>query len=115
MYPLSKKQLEQSRSIQTQILQSAANYKRSQLAQGIGVDITTVGRWLDSSHKDSKLMQFAAILAMCDLKVVPINMRCYDSQKIDILFHLAKDSFNRLEVVDDFFMTPMTDQGEHHE
>lgn len=115
MYPLSKKQLEQSRSIQTQILQSAAKYKRGQLAQGIGVDTTTVGRWLDSSHKDSKLMQFAAILAMCDLKVVPINMRCYDSQKIDILFHLAKDSFNRLEVVDDFFMTPMTDQGEHHE
>lgn len=115
MHPLSKEQLEQSRSIQAQILQSAAKYKRGQLAQGIGVDTTTVGRWLDSSHKDSKLMQFAIILAICDLKVVPANMKCYDMQKIDILFRLAKNSFDRLDVAEDFFMTPTTDQGGHYE
>lgn len=115
MYPLSKEQLEQSRSIQVQILQSAAKYKRGQLAQGIGVDTTTVGRWLDSSHKDSKLMQFAAILAMCDLKVVPADMKCYDIQKIDILFRLAKNSFDRLDAAEDFFIPRITNQGEHHE
>lgn len=115
MYSLSKEQLEQSRSIQAQILQSAAKYKRGQLAQGIGVDTTTVGRWLDSSNKDSKLIQFAAILAMCDLKVVPADMKCYDIQKIDILFRLAKNSFDRLDVAEDFFITRINGQGEHHE
>lgn len=115
MYPLSKEQLEQSRSIQAQILQSAAKYKRGHLAQGIGVDTTTVGRWLDSSHKESKLMQFATILAMCDLKVVPADMKCYDIQKIDILFRLAKNSFDRLDVAEDFFIPRINNQGEYHE
>lgn len=115
MYSLSKKQLAYSRSIQAHILQGAAAYKRCHLAQYINVDTTTIGRWLDSSHSDSRLVQFAAILAVCDLKIVPNHMQCYDRHKIDILFHLAKDSFDRCDGADDFFMTSLIVQGAHDE
>lgn len=111
MHSLSKEQLAYSRSIQAHILQGAAAYKRCHLAQHLNVDTTTIGRWLDSSHTDSRLVQFAAILAICNLKVVPSHMQCYDRHKIDILFHLAKDSFDRFDSVDDFFMTQMIHQG----
>ena len=111
MHSLSKEQLAYSRSIQAHILQGAAAYKRCHLAQYINVDTTTIGRWLDSSHTDSRLVQFAAILVICNLKVVPSHMQCYDRHKIDILFHLAKDSFDRFDSADDFFMTQMIHQG----
>lgn len=103
MNQLSKEQHAQSRNIQTQILQAAAHYKQCVLAECIGVDATTISRWLDGSDNHSKMVQFANILAFYDLKVVPNHVRCYDPQKIDILFRLAKDNFERSKVVDDFF------------
>ncbi|WP_169391991.1 MULTISPECIES: hypothetical protein [Psychrobacter] len=114
MHSLSKKQLAYSRNIQAQILQSAAKQKHRFLAECVGVNTTTIGRWLDTSNKDSRLTQFALILAIFDLKVVPSDMQCYDRHKIDLLFQLAKDTFERLDSADDFFITP-TYQGEGHE
>lgn len=103
MKSLSKEQYAQSRNIQAQVLQAAAKHKQSTLADCIGVDATTIGRWLDASSDDSKVVQFANILAYCDLRIVPDHMKCCDQQKIDILFRLAKDNFERLDVADDFF------------
>lgn len=114
MHSLSKKQLAYSRNIQAQILQSAAKQKHRLLAEYAGVNTTTISRWLDTSNKDSRLTQFALILAICDLKVVPIDMQCYDRHKINLLFYLAKDSFERFDSADDFFITPL-DKGEGHE
>ena len=100
---LSDEQLAWSRNMQSQIMQSVAVNKQSNVADCIGVDTTTVGRWLDAKNPDSKIVQFCDMLAFCGLKVVPAHMKCYDAKKIDILFRLAKDNFQRLEEVDDFF------------
>lgn len=104
--PITKLSPEQdawSRNMQSQIMQAVANSRQTNVADCIGVDTTTVGRWLDASNPESKMVQFCNMLAFCDLKVVPAHMKCYNEQKIDILFRLAKDNFQRLEEVDDFF------------
>lgn len=115
MYSLSKKQLAYSRHIQADILQNIAAHKRCHLAQCLNVDATTVGRWLDSSQANSRLEQFATILAICDLKVVPVHTQYYDQHKINILFQLAKDSLARFDNADAFFMTSLTVKGDHDE
>jgi len=103
MSQLSDEQLAWSRNMQSHILQAVAEHKQSNVADCIGVDSTTVGRWLDSKNPESKMVQFCTMLAFCGLKVVPAEMKCYDAAKIDILFRISKDHFQRLEEVDDFF------------
>lgn len=100
---LSDEQAAWSRNMQSQIMQSVAVNKQSNVAHCIGVDTTTIGRWLDAKNPDSKIVQFCDMLAFCGLKIVPANMKCYDASKIDILFRITKDHFQRLEEVDDFF------------
>lgn len=100
---LSDDQLAWSRNMQSQIMQAVAVNKQTNVAECIGVDTTTIGRWLDASNPESKMIQFCNLMAFCGLKVVPAHMKCYDAKKIDILFRLAKDNFQRLEEVDDFF------------
>lgn len=100
---LSDEQAAWSRNMQSQIMQSVAVNKQSNVASCIGVDTTTIGRWLDAKNPDSKIVQFCDMLAFCGLKIVPANMKCYDASKIDILFRITKDHFQRLEEVDDFF------------
>jgi hypothetical protein len=100
---LSLEQLAWSRNMQSQIVQAVAANKQTNVADCIGVDTTTVGRWLDANNTESKVVKLCDMLAFCGLKVVPANMKCYDASKIDILFRLAKDNFQRLEEVDDFF------------
>ena len=100
---LSPEQAAWSRNMQTQILQAVAVNKQSNVAECIHVDTTTVGRWIDSKNPESKVVQFCDMLAFCGLKIVPANMKCYDASKIDILFRITKDHFQRLEEVDDFF------------
>lgn len=112
---LSDRHLAHSRSIQADILQKVAIHKRCYLAQSLNVDPTTIGRWLDSSQAGSRLEQFAALLAICELRVVPIQMQCYDHHKIDILFQLAKDSFERFESVDAFLMMSEVEKRGCHE
>lgn len=102
-HSLSDEQDAWSRNMQSQIMQAVAVSKQSNVADCIGVDTTTVGRWLDANNSESKMVQFCTMLAFCGLKIVPANMKCYDASKIDILFRLAKDNFQRLEEVDDFF------------
>jgi hypothetical protein len=115
MHSLSKNHLAHSRNIQADILQKVAVHKRCYLAQSLNVDATTIGRWLDSSQAGNRLEQFATLLAICELKVVPIQMQCYDQHKIDILFYLAKDSFDRFDNADAFFMTSINEKGSDYE
>ena len=95
---LSDEQLAWSRNMQTQVLQAIDKNGQSELAKAIGIDSSTVSRL-----KEHHLANLCKMLASLGLKVVPANMKCYDAAKIDILFRLAKDNFQRLEEVDDFF------------
>src|SRR5699024_9798190 len=67
------------------------------------VESSTVGRWLDSKNPESQVVRFCDMLALCGLKVVPANAKYYDAAKIEILFRISKDHFQRLDAVDDFF------------
>lgn len=95
---LSDEQLAWSRNMQTQVLQAIDKDGQAELAKAIGIDSSTVSRL-----KEHHLATLCKMMAVLGLKVVPANMKCYDAAKMDILFKLAKDNFQRLEEVDDFF------------
>lgn len=105
MSQLSDDQAAWSRNMQSQIMTAIDATGQQAVADCIGVDTTTITK-MKSRHgtaKHSDIERVCHILAATGLKVVPANMKCYDAAKIDILFRLAKDNFQRLEEVDDFF------------
>lgn len=100
---LSPERVRRSRNMQSNILHAVAETKQVNVAKCLGVESSTVGRWLDSKNPESQVVRFCDMLALCGLKVVPANAKCYDSEKMAILFRVAKYHFQNLEEVDDFF------------
>lgn len=100
---LSLERVQQSRNMQSDILHAVAETKQVNVAKCLGVDSSTVGRWLDAKNPESQVVRFCDMLAICGLKVVPANTKHYDAAKIEILFRITKDHFQRLDAVDDFF------------
>ncbi|WP_105245400.1 hypothetical protein [Psychrobacter sp. Marseille-P5312] len=111
---LSLEKQRQSRNMQSDILHAVAETRQVNVAKCLGVESSTVGRWLDAKNPESQVVRFCDMLALCGLKIVPANAKCYDAAKIEILFRISKDHFQRLDAVDDFFqndagMTDSTD------
>lgn len=100
---LSPERVQRSRNMQSDILHAVAETKQVNVAKCLGVDSSTVGRWLDSKNPESQVVRFCDMLALCGLKIVPANAKHYDAEKIAILFRVAKYHFQNLEEVDDFF------------
>ena len=100
---LSPERVQRSRNMQSDILHAVAETKQVNVAKCLGVESSTVGRWLDAKNPESQVVRFCDMLALCGLKVVPANAKCYDAAKIEILFRISKDHFQRLDAVDDFF------------
>lgn len=100
---LSLERQHQSRNMQEDILHAIAERKQVNVARHLGVEPSTVGRWIDAKNPDSQVVRFCDMLAFCGLKIVPTNANCYNKEKIDILFHITKEYFQTLEVADDFF------------
>jgi len=100
---LSPERVQRSRNMQSDILHAVAETKQINVAKCLGVDSSTVGRWIDSKNPDSQVVRFCDMLAFCGLKIVPANTKHYDAKKIEILFRITKDHFQRLDAVDDFF------------
>jgi len=100
---LSPERVQRSRNMQSDILHAVAETKQVNVAKCLGVESSTVGRWLDAKNPESQVVRFCDILALCGLKVVPANAQCYDVEKIEMLFNVTKDYFKRLDGVDDFF------------
>lgn len=100
---LSPERVQRSRNMQSDILHAVAETKQVNVAKCLGVDSSTVGRWLDSKNEESQVVRFCDMLALCGLKIVPANAKHYDAEKIAILFRVAKYHFQNLEQVDDFF------------
>lgn len=100
---LSPENMHRSRNMQSDILHAVAETKQVNVAKCLDVDSSTVGRWLDSSKPDSQVVRFCDMLAICGLKIVPANAKHYDAAKIEILFRITKDHFQRLNAVEDFF------------
>jgi len=100
---LSLEKQHQSRNMQSDILHAVAETRQVNVAKCLGVESSTVGRWLDAKNPESQVVRFCDILALCGLKVVPANAKCYDAEKMAILFRVTKYHFQNLEEVDDFF------------
>lgn len=100
---LSPERMQRSRNMQSDILHAVAETRQVNVAKCLGVESSTVGRWLDSKNPESQVVRFCDMLALCGLKVVPANAQCYDVEKIEMLFNVTKDYFKRLDGVDDFF------------
>lgn len=102
---LSPEKSRRSRNMQSDILHAVAETKQVNVAKCLGVESSTVGRWLDSKNPESQVVRFCDMLALCGLKVVPVNAKCYDAEKMAILFRVTKYHFQNLEEVDDFFQS----------
>ncbi len=98
MKQLSPEQIAWSRNMQSQILQGVDKRGQSVVADEIGVDSSTITRL-----KETHLSKLCDIMAVCGLKVVSMDMNCYQRDKVDMLFLLAKEHLTRMEQVDDFF------------
>ncbi|APB99046.1 hypothetical protein A4F89_06740 [Polynucleobacter asymbioticus] len=71
---------ERARKNEQIILCSLSHLKQCEVANRIGVDISTISRM-----KDGEIQKLSNFLAACDLKVVGINKICVDSDELNML------------------------------
>lgn len=83
---------ERSRKNFTLILQRLSSLGQGSLAAGLGVSEASISRW-----KTEQAEQCAKALALLGLKVVPIEMRCFDPQRIGAILELAKAHLAEIE------------------
>lgn len=63
----------------------------------VGAAISKDGSTISKMSTDGRLEDFAAILAACGLKVVAVELRCYDPKTIDTLLHGHRQWINSIE------------------
>lgn len=78
-------------------MQRAARVGQNDVALAIGVDGSTVSRFM-SDEKD--MARALTILAALGLKVVPAEMQCFPPRKVQLLLELARDHLTQLENVE---------------
>ena len=61
-----------------------------------GASKSTMGAWFNENRD-----VMGKALAFMGLKVVPVDMRCYDPEQIEAIFTLAKTSVRRMRSADD--------------
>ncbi|MCY1298803.1 hypothetical protein D9M68_719690 [compost metagenome] len=82
---LSVEQQETARKTLQVLLQAIANTTLSPVAVAIGVDESTVSRM-----RSDRFPQFAEILTVLNLKLVPADAKLYDEEDIRALIHLSR-------------------------
>jgi Bacteriophage CII protein len=85
---------EKARRYQSTALQAVAKIGQIDIAAQIGMDDSTVSRFMSDEKGMSRALQ---ILAAAGLKVVPAEMQCFPPRKVAILMELARDHLNALE------------------
>jgi len=76
-------------------MQRLASIGNAPVAHAVGCDEATISRM-----KPEKFEQFAQILAVLDLKIVPSEMRCFNQRDIEAIFHQAKRWMEHVQNVD---------------
>lgn len=74
-----------ARKIQSTILQGVSRTGQTPLSKAMQVSEATISR-LVSEH----LEKFCEVLSIIGLKVVPVEMQCYDKKTIDSLTYFAE-------------------------
>jgi transcriptional regulator with XRE-family HTH domain len=85
---------EKARKYQSTTLQAVARVGQIDVAAQIGVDDSTISRFMSDEKGMARALQ---ILAAAGLKVVPSSMQCFPPRKVAILMELARDHLNTLE------------------
>lgn len=78
---------ERSRKILALIFQRLSSAGQARVAEAVGVSESTI-----SKMKAGDLELVSRILSYCGLKVVPVEMRCFNPEKIGAILTLAKDN-----------------------
>lgn len=86
-----------ARSFHAAALQAIARVAQITLAPHIGVDDSTLSRFMSD---EKGMLRACRILAAAGLKVVPAEMQCISPRKVAILMELARDHLNQLESVE---------------
>jgi hypothetical protein len=76
-----------ARKIEGLVLHQLARRGQEAVATAAGCSVATISR-LQNEH----LQRLATTLAALDLKVVPVEMRCYPADKLDAILTLARHS-----------------------
>lgn len=92
MTPVSSADAEKARKYLSLAMQKSASVGQRSVAERLQTSESTVSRFLSAD-----LERACAVLSVLGLKVVPTEMKCYDSKTIDTLMHLAREHLNRLE------------------
>lgn len=92
---LSPDQDARARKSYSYLMQKLASVGNLAVAEAIGVDESTISRM-----KPEKFQEFARILAVLDLKVVPNEMKCFDEKEIGAILQLARSRMVDIESVE---------------
>ena len=93
--PLSQEQTVRARKNYSVLMQALASVGNAPVALAVGVDEATISRM-----KPEKFQQFAEILAVLGLKIVPEEMRCFNEQDIAMFIHGSKRWMEHIQGVD---------------
>lgn len=92
---LSQEETVRARKNYAVLMQHLASVGNGPVALAVGCDEATISRM-----KPEKFEQFAAILAVLNLKIVPGDMRCFNKSDIQAIFHQAKRWMEHVQHVD---------------
>lgn len=86
MTPSSHDPATRARKSEALVLQRLASIGQVAVAKGLGVNESTVSRM-----KDGEISRYSQMLAVLGLKVVPVEVRCFDPDEVGaLLFHARK-------------------------
>lgn len=91
MAALSPPPDERTRKIVKTIFQALSSSGQNTVAQALGISEATVSRMKEGTP------QYAAMLSMLGLKVVPVAMKCYDEATLASILHLAQERMAQLK------------------
>lgn len=77
------------------IVQRLASVGNAPVALAVGCDESTISRM-----KPEKFREFSEILAVLDLKIVPMDMKCFNEREMEAILTLAKSKMRELESVE---------------
>ena len=90
MAALSPEPSENARKIAQSIFQGLSRVGQNEVAKALGTSDSTVSRLKE------QVPQIAGLLAACGLKVVPVEMKCYDEKTIASILELARQRMAQL-------------------
>jgi hypothetical protein len=86
-----------ARTFMALAMQRAARVGQNDIAVAVGVDGSTISRFMSDEKDMSRALM---IISALGLKVVPAEMQCFPPRKVQLLLELARDHLTQMENVD---------------